>query len=141
MPTHNNVEQILLKLRNDYPTTSGRQAEILWKEIIADLTKEGSNAFQPLMTNLHDSDRAVRKACAQALGKISDPRAVPALISTLEDRARSVRRAAAEALGEFSDPRAIEPLVQLLQDEDDQVRSSTAKALNKLGWQPANQAQ
>ena len=35
---------------------------------------------------------------AQALGKIGDPRAVPALVSLLQDKDGSVRQAAAEAL-------------------------------------------
>ncbi|HEY7419062.1 MAG TPA: HEAT repeat domain-containing protein [Ktedonobacteraceae bacterium] len=135
------LETILLKLRKDYPRTSGRQAETLWKEIVADLIDLGGNAVQPLIATLHDRDRSVRKACAQALGKIADPRAVPALISTLEDRARSVRRAAAEALGNLSDLHALQPLIQTLQDEDAQVRSSAARALSKLGWQPADQTQ
>ena len=141
MPTTNDIETILLKLRKDYPRTSGRQAEALWKEIVADLVHLGGNAVQPLIATLHDRDRAVRKACAQALGKLADSRAVPTLISLLEDRARSVRRAAAEALGDLSNLDAISPLVQTLQDEDAQVRSSAAKALKKLGWQPADEIQ
>ncbi|HET8844863.1 MAG TPA: HEAT repeat domain-containing protein [Ktedonobacteraceae bacterium] len=141
MPATNNIESILLTLRKDYPMASGRQAEKLWKETIAALVNLESSAVQPLIATLHDRDRAIRKACVQALGKLADPRALPALISMLEDRARSVRRAAAEALGDLSDPHAIQPLVKTLQDEDAQVRSSAAKALSKLGWQPANQAQ
>ena len=141
MPATHDIETILLKLRKDYPRTSGRQAETLWKEIVADLVDLGGNAVQPLIAALHDRDRAVRKASAQALGKIADPRAVPALISTLEDRARSVRRAAAEALGNLSDLHAIQPLIQTLQDEDAQVRSSAARALSKLGWRPTDQTQ
>lgn len=44
----------------------------------------------------------VRQTAAEALGRIGDPRAIPALIAALTDRAGYVRAAAAEALDRLS---------------------------------------
>jgi HEAT repeat protein len=60
----------------------------------------------------------VRKAAAEALGKIGDTRAVEPLIAALKTRDSDVRQAAAEALGKIGDARAVEPLIAALKDED-----------------------
>ena len=81
----------------------------------------------------------MRKAAAQALGNIADPRAVEPLINTLKDEDLYVRKAAAQALGNTADPRAVEPLINTLKDEDLSVREAAADALIMLG-EPAVKA-
>jgi HEAT repeat protein len=53
---------------------------------------------EPLIAALKDKDSDVRKAAAEALGKIGDPRAVEPLIAALKDAEWHVRKAAAKAL-------------------------------------------
>ena len=58
----------------------------------------GSPAVKPLIAALKDESFSVRRAAAEALGKIGDPRAVEPLIDALQDKEWFVRRTAAEAL-------------------------------------------
>jgi hypothetical protein len=53
---------------------------------------------EPLIAALSDQSKIVRKAAAEALGKIGDARAVEPLIAALRDQSEFVREAAAEAL-------------------------------------------
>jgi HEAT repeat protein len=71
-----------------------------------------------LIQALGDSDSAVRRAAAEALGAIGDPQAVPPLIQALRDRSENVRAAAAEALGAIGDPQAVPALIKALGDSD-----------------------
>jgi HEAT repeat protein len=75
---------------------------------------------------------SVRRAAAEALGKIGDPQAVPALMEALKDRDEDVRKAVAEALGEIGDPQAVPALLETLKDEDEDVRWAATMALWKL---------
>jgi HEAT repeat protein len=77
------------------------------REVVVGL---GAPAVPPLIQALGDSDRDVRRAAAEALGKLGDPQAVPPLIKALGDSDWDVRRAAAEALGKLGDPQAVPPL-------------------------------
>jgi len=79
----------------------------------------------------------VRKAAAEALGKIGDQRAVKPLIEALRDKDSDVRKAAAKALGKIGDQRAVESLIQALRNNDPDVRKAAAKALGKIGDQRA----
>ncbi|MCP4536735.1 MAG: hypothetical protein GY832_06275 [Chloroflexi bacterium] len=93
----------------------------------------GTLAVELLIVTLKDRDRAVRRAAAEALGKVGDARAVKSLIAALNDQNRAVRRTAAEALGKVGDVRAVEPLIAALKDQDDTVRRAAAEALEKVG--------
>jgi HEAT repeat protein len=55
---------------------------------------------------------------AEALGKLGDPQAIPALIKALGDSDWDVRCAAAEALGKIGDPQAVPALIQALGDSE-----------------------
>jgi hypothetical protein len=93
----------------------------------------GAPAVPALIQALGDSDWDVRRASAEALGKLGDPQAVPALIQALgmrqrrrwDSRARAhpsaVRRAAAEALVKIGTP-AVPALIQALGDRSENVR-------------------
>ncbi len=140
MSTTNDIEDVLQKLRTDYPSLSGREAVSFWNRTIETLVRRGKSAVMPLIMLLGDRNRAVRKAAVQALGLLADSRAVEPLITALQDRNHSVRRAAAEALGHLGFPQAREPLARVLYDEDTQVRTEAAYALTSNGWQPGEQA-
>jgi hypothetical protein len=75
----------------------------------------------------------VRRAAAEALGKLGDSRAVEPLIRALGDSDHNVRRIAAMALGKLGDPRAVEPLIGRLGDSNHNVRYAIALALGALG--------
>ncbi len=79
-------------------------------------------AIAALLTALEDeSDRApdggypLRRNAARALGKLDDPRIVPALIAHLEDPDFYVREAAAQSLEMQGRSQAIPPLLKLLE--------------------------
>jgi len=72
-------------------------------------------------------------AAPQALGKIGNPQAVPALLQALKDKEWRVRWAAAEALESIGDPQAVPALIQALKNEDLWVRQAAAGALGKIG--------
>ncbi len=77
----------------------------------------GSQVAHALATKLHDKSAPVRKEIAEALGKMKDDKAVPALITQLDIEADEktgdvdVFCAVCEALGGIGDPRAVQPLV------------------------------
>jgi len=93
-----------------------------------------ARAVEPLIGALKDRYTDVRKAAAEALGKIGAP-AVELLIAALKDKRmdRYVHEAAAEALGKSGDARAIEPLIAALKDEDTDVRRYATKSLGEIG--------
>lgn len=71
-------------------------------------------AFEALLAALTRKetreDWQIRRFAAQALGKLGDRRAVPALIAILRDESDLVPPAAAEALGELGDQQAVTAL-------------------------------
>jgi HEAT repeat protein len=71
-------------------------------------------AFEALLAALTRKENReewqVRRFAAQALGKLGDRRAVPALIASLRDESDLVPPAAAEALGELGDRQAVTAL-------------------------------
>ncbi|NOZ29360.1 MAG: tetratricopeptide repeat protein, partial [Chloroflexi bacterium] len=89
-------------------------------------------AIPALIQLLQDENEDVRRATAEALGKLKAREAIPTLIQLLQDEAWPVRQAAAEALGKLEAREAIPALIQLLQDEAGFVRRATAEALGKL---------
>jgi HEAT repeat protein len=118
----------------------------------------GAPAVEPLMAALQDNWEVVRKAAAEALGKIGDARAVKPLLTTLRDKNSGVRSATVIALdqvgwqpdksktsaiywiikgewdqcAEIGAP-AVEPLMAALQDNWEVVRKAAAEALRKIG--------
>jgi HEAT repeat protein len=80
---------------------------------------------------LRRSDAATRRAAAEDLGKMGDPRAVEPLIAALHDPDESVGNAAAVALGQSGDLRAVRPLAAALKQAA--IRWSAARGLVELG--------
>lgn len=89
-------------------------------------------AVPALIGALKDQDVEVRRAAAQALANLEDPRAVPGLIGALEDQDTEVRLYAAMALGQLEDKRAVAPLLGLLKDRSVDVRRHALGALSNF---------
>ncbi|MBI2838937.1 MAG: HEAT repeat domain-containing protein [Acidobacteria bacterium] len=68
---------------------------------------------------------------AEALGKIGDKRATPALLTALKDSNESIRESAADALAELRDTAAADSLLGALDDPWGDVRVAAADALWK----------
>jgi HEAT repeat protein len=74
------------------------------------LIKIGYPAVPGLTKALFDSNKAVRRAAAKALGKIGSDRCVPALINSLSDSDPGVRKFVREALERIDSPEARDAL-------------------------------
>jgi hypothetical protein len=83
---------------------------------------------------LQSYHETVRKEAVIELGRMRDPRAVPALVDRLKnDSSRHVRAAAATALGEIGDPRAAVFLERATEhDRRQEVRDAAQLAYMKL---------
>jgi HEAT repeat protein len=93
-------------------------------------------AVPVLIDALHDSDAGVRKAVANALGKV-DPDvklAVPALTDALKDKASLVRQAAAGALGLLGPDAkdAVPALRETQKDSDRAVSRAAGMAIQRI---------
>ncbi len=101
-------------------------------EVLGDL--RDPTVPEALIAHLADSNEYpnVRHAAAQALGKIGDLAATPALIAAAEQADFWVRFSAVEALGRLGDPRAVGPLGRLLR-EDPWMRPAIVEALGNIG--------
>ena len=99
------------------------------REVVVGL---GAPAVPALIQALGDLSENVRRAAAEALGKLGDPQAVPALIKALGDDWNAVRRAAAEALGKLGDPQAVPALIQALGDRSENVRRAAQQAIQQI---------
>ena len=72
-------------------------------------------------------------ACAEALGRIGAPEAIPALVEALLDLRPNVRAAAAHALGSIGSSVAAASLLDVVDEEEPQVSRQAAQALLELG--------
>jgi HEAT repeat protein len=93
-------------------------------------------AVPGLVEATKDADAGVRKAAADALGKV-DPDvelAVPALVAALKDKASPVRQAAAGALGQIGPEAkdALTPLRELQNDSDRAVSRAARQAIQRI---------
>jgi HEAT repeat protein len=113
-------------------TEEQRVAYSIAKQSWNELVQIGAPAVEPLIARLGDAAWDVRRAAAEALGRLGDARAVEPLIARLGDDNWNVRRAAAEALVKIGAP-AVEPLIARLSDADGSVRRAAAEALVKIG--------
>jgi len=87
------------------------------------LTRIGKPAVLPLIDAMQDQSRHgyVRERCAQVLGRIGDPRAIPPLLRALDDDYQAVRLFASHALGDIGEA-AFRPLVDRLRHPSARVR-------------------
>jgi len=88
---------------------------------------------------IRDTDPAIRRRAALAIGRIGDARGGPSLVASLGDPDAEVRASAAFALGLLGDKSAAPTLSGSLKDESLQVRIRAIEALGLLG-DPASAA-
>ena len=83
------------------------------------------------LSSHHDNSR---RDGAITLGRLGDPRAVPALVNLLKnDRSKEVRAAAATALGEIGDPQSAIVLERaIIYDKKQDVRNAASVALSRM---------
>ena len=87
-------------------------------------------AVPGLVARLRDDVRDIRRAAAQALGRIGDGGAREALIAAINDPEGHVRKAVVAALGALGGKEAFEPLLSLLRREEyDDVALEAVQAL------------
>jgi HEAT repeat protein/beta-lactamase regulating signal transducer with metallopeptidase domain len=91
---------------------------------------QDTGVVNALIARLKDENAGVRRAAAQSLGRLGDPRAVTALIAVLADSDAEVRAQAIDALADLEDTRAIAPIVELLKDPVTDVRHNALNALS-----------
>jgi HEAT repeat protein len=125
------------------------------------LQQGGSNAMEPVLAALDETEKQVRLAAVKILGEIGDARvtdrlgallqeqdadirmhavaslcklkAVGHLIAALDDQEPEVRARAAKKLGELEDERAVDSLTTILNDDNDAVRREAVTALGRIG--------
>lgn len=111
---------------------------LTWLAVLGALLGVGSPAFADRIDDLakslkEDPSYKVRVQAGLVLGKLKDPRAIPALSQALRDPDATVRGTAASALGQIGNPAARDALEGAAQDVDGFVRSQAQKALAMLG--------
>jgi HEAT repeat protein/beta-lactamase regulating signal transducer with metallopeptidase domain len=100
--------------------------------------EQDTSVVAALGAALRDPEPEVRRAAAEALANLRDPRALPALAGALGDEVPDVRVAVAYALAEMEDERAIAPLADLLNDPSTDVRRIALEGLSNFdGGVPA----
>lgn len=114
--------------------------EIRTTEVVSPVPGPPAPAFDPYLDalgRLTSRHAPSRRDGALTLGRLGDPRAVPALIDLLEsDRDSEVRVAAAHALGAMGDGRAVGALERAaLQDSRREVRQAAAQSYARLPQQ------
>lgn len=106
------------------------------RQILCDVLgfRHEPSAVDALIDALSASSHKVRSAAADALAKIADGRAGPALLARLElpDPDPGVRRMLAAAVGAVGHREAIPLLTSLLTDPDASLRGSAAWSLGAL---------
>jgi len=120
------IEGLITALRKEDEGIVNRAADALGR-------LKAKEAVAPLCVALSNGSAGA----AEALGKIGNIEAVPALIRGLERRfgknVRLVASTAARALAKIRDPRAIDPLISHVNDGEKFVSESAAAALGELG--------
>ncbi len=93
----------------------------------------GEPAVMPLGACLSDPVLTVQELASSVLATIADVRVLTQLIAALASSDWIVRMHAAKALGRIQDPQAVGPLVPLLQDKVKAVREEASTALAAIG--------
>jgi hypothetical protein len=110
---------------------------VIARQILCDVLglRREPSAIDALIDALTSSSPKVRSAAADALAKIADRRAGPALLARLQlpDPDPGVRRMLAASLGAVHHCEAIPILTSLLTDPDASLRGSAAWSLGALG--------
>ena len=125
-------------LTNTLKDTSGYNRERA-AILLGQMGREAESAVPALGDLLADSKLAVVKSAADALRKIGDASATPALIQAWENGPRDARPAVAQALGGIADPAAVPSLLRTLRESGHpDLRIAAALALYQID--PSKQA-
>ncbi len=84
----------------------------------------------PLTTMLDDADWWLRITACDALGRLKDERAIPALVKALDNP--DSRWAAIDALAQIGSPTALKSLVALLRDPRAEIRLELVRAFSRF---------
>lgn len=106
------------------------------------LIEIGAPAIPALIEALLDRKSFYRYSAAEALGRIGNTSAIPALVEVLNDgNNRDLdRESSAEALGSIGDASVIPVLIQALRDRESDIRLSATRALYVIAlFQPTVQ--
>lgn len=91
-----------------------------------------------VMSRLRDEDAEVRRAAADALGRMKHPMAIDVLVIALDDLDGDVRRAAIYALGNFDHARVpAPPIRRMLENADSEIRAHAVQMLAEMRDRPA----
>jgi HEAT repeat protein len=93
-----------------------------------------------LLSRLNTGSVETRTYMLQALGKIGDREALPAILDAAEDDNCSIRRFAISALMDIEDRRAIDALIEALADSEADIREAAVIALGRYGGERAENA-
>jgi HEAT repeat protein len=93
-----------------------------------------------LVEQLQSIAPAQRWSAAEGLGRLGDPRAVPALVGALRDPHAFVRWTAIQALGEIGAPETVALLLPLLEEPDPLIRRSAVDALGRFDTPESREA-
>ncbi|KPK84884.1 MAG: hypothetical protein AMJ81_04600 [Phycisphaerae bacterium SM23_33] len=104
-----------------------------YDKLVSELAAIGPAGLGPMVEALGHDSSDVRAAAAEALGRIGDGRAVPALSRALKDRHEWVRYKVTRALGRIGGPQAVDALVKALEDE---IEAETSLLLTAVGSFP-----
>lgn len=124
-PTAAPLADLLEVLRSE--PEAGVREVVTWA-----IVQHGPEAVGAVLGHVGDSDAGVRHQMAHVLGKLADPRAVPALVGLLADEPE-VATKAAFALGQIGGPDAVVALVGVLGSGGSGLRATVVTALGGLG--------
>lgn len=85
-----------------------------------------------LIARLRDEDAEVRRAAADALGRIGNALAIPGLVGALDDAEPEVRHAALDALSGFERGVPAAPIRRMLAADDPDARQAAADMLGDM---------
>lgn len=98
-----------------------------------DASRVDTAIVRAVMARLSDEDAEVRRAAADALGRIGHPMAIDALVRALDDEDREVKRAALFALGNFERaPVPLAPIRKVLASDDADTRAQAVRMLGTM---------
>jgi HEAT repeat protein/MFS family permease len=89
-------------------------------------------ASDEIIRALHDPLPSVRRQAAEALARLSDPRAVDELIHQLQEHPDLLEEEAVQALGSLGHPSAVPALITTLASPTSLIRRASARALTQI---------
>jgi HEAT repeat protein len=93
-----------------------------------------------LINRLGTESVEMRTYILQALGKVGDESAFPAILDAVRDSNSTIRRFAVSALADLGDTRAVDVLIDALNDSETDIRVAATVALGRFGDKRAEDA-